>query len=314
MTVGSRTRRFGFHGASGAGLHATSRGAVYDPFRRVVLALQGGLGNQLFQWALGYRLRAAGIDVVVDAVRCRGDRPLALGALLATWPCLARPVGLGIAAAHRVGRRLPGIHMVTDRYGSGVADRLERAASPCYLLGYFQSPQYFDVVAAEVRELVLRELGRHLTPEGHRAREALRSDPDSVAVHVRRGDYITDAAAAATNGALNASYYDTARAQLNQLGLHRITWFSDDLPWVRHHLAASGDAFCTPDLTTADGGEIAIMAACRTRVIANSSFSWWAAWLGEPATVQRPVIAPRRWFIDPEQSADDLLIPGWTTR
>ena len=54
------------------------------------------------------------------------------------------------------------------------------------------------------------------------------------------------------------------------------------------------------------------MAACRARVIANSSFSWWGGWLGGSVAPGRPVIAPRRWFADPSLSADGLLLPEWT--
>lgn len=279
----------------------------------MVLALQGGIGNQLFQWAYGARLRSDGVDVVLDSVRCRGDRPLALGRLADGWPRLARPVGLALAAAHRAGRQLPGVRTLTDTTLSSASDPVAAASSPCYLVGYFQSPAWFAPVSEEVRERALEELRRSLTPAGTRRHDEILADPDTAAIHVRRGDYVTDAAAAATNGALGTLYYEAARDVLRRRGLQRIMWFSDDLAWVREHLAGPQDTWCEPGFTSTDGAEIALMAACRARVIANSSFSWWGAWLGAPASPERPVIAPRRWFADPSLSGDELLLPSWTT-
>lgn len=285
---------------------------LWDPRRRVVLALQGGIGNQLFQWAFGCALQSRGVDIVLDSVRCRGDRPLALGDLIADWNRLARPVGVALAAAHRAGRRLPGVRTLTDADLTVADDPFAQASSPCYLVGYFQSSAWFATVADDVRERVLHELCRGLTPDGLRRRAELLSGADTAAIHVRRGDYVTDVAAAATNGALGESYYEAARAELARHGLRRIMWFSDDLTWVREHLAEPRDSFCEPGLTSTDGAEIALMAACRARVIANSSFSWWGGWLGGAVAPGRPVIAPRRWFADPSLSADGLLLPEWT--
>lgn len=285
---------------------------MWDPRRHVVLALQGGIGNQLFQWAFGHRLRSAGVEVVVDSVRCRGHRPLALGPLLDGWPRLSRPVGLTLAAAHRAGRRVPGVHTLTDAALAAADDPLVVAASPCYLVGYFQSPAWFAPVADDVRGRVMGELCRGLTPAGARRRTELQAEADTAAIHVRRGDYVTNAAAAAANGALGASYYRSARDELTRHGLRRVMWFSDDVAWVREHLAEPQDTFCEPGLTSTDGAEIALMAACRARVIANSSFSWWGGWLGAPAAPGAPVIAPRRWYADPSLSAQDLLLPEWT--
>ncbi len=284
----------------------------WDPRRRIVLAAQGGIGNQLFQWAFGSALRSRGVDLVLDSVRCRGDRPLALGHLVDGWPRLARPVGVALAAVHRAGRRTPGIRTLTDTDLAATSDPITDASSPCYLVGYFQSPAWFAPVAGLVREQILQELRRGLTPAGARRHAELLNDPDTAAIHVRRGDYVTDAAAAATNGALGISYYEAAREELARRGLRRVMWFSDDVAWVREHLAGPEDVWCEPGLTKTDGAEIVLMAACRARVIANSSFSWWAGWLGAPATSDRPVIAPRRWFADPSLSAEELLLREWT--
>lgn len=302
-----------------------------------VLALQGGLGNQLYQWAFGTALRAAGVPLAVDVTRCRGHRPLAIEPLIRDWPRVPRVVGLPLAALTR-GRstlRRPVRLVRDDALAGGEYDDALVAAivsggshrpqppgqarpglagpAPWYLLGYFQSPRYFQEVRAQVTEQATAFVRSQLTPEGEQLYREWAGREDSVAIHVRRGDYLTDAAAAATHGVMAPSYYQGARELLDGQGLRRVAWFSDDLPWVEQTLARDGDRLITGEgLCTADGGEIALMSACRVRVLANSSFSWWAGFLGRPSSPERPIIAPAAWYKD-GRSTGDRIMPGWST-
>ncbi|MFS0892612.1 alpha-1,2-fucosyltransferase [Microbacterium sp. 179-I 3D3 NHS] len=279
----------------------------------IVLTLQGGLGNQLFEWAFAHALAAEGRTVVFDRVRLRGERPYALGGLIRPDEFLARPTGLILALATRrkmltdtsTLRFVPQVHSGFDRTVR------ERLSGRSYLQGYFQSPRYFDAVADDVRVRVSAHLAGMLTPSGADLAEELRRDPTSVAVHVRRGDYLTNPDATAKHGVLDQKYYDEALALTDELGHSRRIWFSDDPEWVAAHLARPGDTVCPPEATTDDGGQIALMSACAARITANSSFSWWGGWLGEPSTPQHPVIAPRSWFADQHSDASDLIPEGW---
>ncbi len=287
----------------------------------VILAVQGGLGNQLYQWAFGLTLRSAGVPVLVDATRCRGDRPLAVGPLVAGWPTVPRGVGLPLAALTRRRTRLDFpvrlIREDTGAYDESLVSRVlapGRAGprrTPRYLLGYFQSPRYFDLAADQVRREAAAFLAGQLTPAGADLFREWSAREDSVAIHVRRGDYVTDAAANATHGLMPESYYAAALALLAERGLRRVSWFSDDLAWVADVLARPQDTLVDgAALTTGDGGEVALMSACRVRVLANSSFSWWAGYLGRPSTAEHPVIAPQQWYQN-GPSANDRILPGW---
>lgn len=281
----------------------------------VVLSLQGGLGNQLFQWALGHSLTAQGRHVLFDRARCRGNRPYALNGLVPRDRLLARGIGAVLVAADkanllsdRPGARLRRIKQKRAGFDPTVIERLDGAA---YVTGYFQSPQYFQSVNDEVRNTVLCHVRSMLTPAGVALIDDLADDPSSVAVHVRRGDYVSEANAAFKHGVLNERYYREALKVVGELGHSRRVWFSDDPNWVRAHLANDGDAVVSSQVTKADGGEIALMAACRSRVVANSSFSWWGGWLGDPSTPEHPVIAPRTWFADGHSDASDLIPSTW---
>nr|WP_246221152.1 alpha-1,2-fucosyltransferase [Phytoactinopolyspora mesophila] len=178
-----------------------------------------------------------------------------------------------------------------------------------YLYGYFQSYKYFEDIADDVRRQVTDFLAGHLTPAGRDLQGELADDPSSVALHVRRGDYVSNPVAAAHHGVLGTHYYQQALDTVAKWGHTRRIWFSDDLPWVRQHLAAPDDEVCPAGVTRDAAGEIALMAACSARVIANSSFSWWAGWLGRNDS---GVVAPAQWFADADTSADDLVPATWT--
>lgn len=295
----------------------------------VILVLQGGLGNQLYQWAFGTALRAAGVRLYVDPARCRGNRPLAIEPLIHEWPRVPRVIGVPLAGLTRYRRTVNfpvrlcreeanGATATTCGVrGSGPADLLPppgRSRRPAYLLGYFQSPRYFAAVRQRVIAEATSFLTSQLTTRGRARYQEWSDSQDSVAIHVRRGDYLSDPAAAAAHGVMPLEYYASARTLLDERGLRRVAWFSDDLDWVARELARPDDTVVDgAGLTTGDGGEIALMSACRVRVVANSSFSWWAGYLGRPSTPQRPVIAPRQWYRD-GRDAGDRLLPQWVTR
>ena len=95
---------------------------------------------------------------------------------------------------------------------------------------------------------------------------------------------------------------------MRERGLTSPIWFSDDVAFVRRELPGPDDLVCPHDAAHTDAGELAIMSVCRGRIIANSSFSWWGGWLGDP---HGPVIAPRRWFVDRETDLGDLIPRSW---
>lgn len=102
---------------------------------------------------------------------------------------------------------------------------------------------------------------------------------------------------------------------LRELGKSNVLWFSDDTERAAAELARPGDTVATPammaELTTGAGGEIALMAACSSRVIATSSFSWWAGWLSADSSAASPVIASKKWLSRSEDPALDLVPENW---
>lgn len=278
----------------------------------VTVRILGGLGNQLFQYAaarslaldLGldlelhleefrhYRLRAC----LLDRFRIAG-RPADPERVRAQW----RSVHGRLAWLRR---RLPGTPQVA---ASGRDLPRLRPGRGVWMEGFWQSESHFLNHASEVRdELVPKD-----PPTGPAARLLARIDPSaSVSVHVRRGDYVSDPGANRVHGLVTADYYRRALDLVLQDQAAAKVWvFSDDPAWVQAELDL-GRPFECVDLGL-DGRpeeDLRCMTACRHHVLANSTFSWWGAWLsGERGRV----VAPARWFADAAQGLENPAPPRW---
>lgn len=278
----------------------------------------GGLGNQLFIYGAGLAAaEAAGTTLRVDIGQhaVRSDRPPLLEALglpadyvdlgartttsrvrrgLSRWVPLADDVPLGC----------------TYREPSFVYDpgALRQGAGGC-LFGYFQSWRYLEPVADRLRG--------HLSDVAAARRDRLEKhasvfeDPSAVVLHVRRGDYLHPGAQG-YHGLAGARFYRDALSVLRGMGFDGpVLLFSDDLAAAERELDGLGDLRPQrhPGLDAVD--EMLLMSRAPAFVTANSSFSWWAAWLGDRPG--RPVVSPRPWFDDAANDARDLLPHHWLT-
>jgi hypothetical protein len=137
-------------------------------------------------------------------------------------------------------------------------------------------------------------------------------DCQSVSLHVRRGDYATHARTRAVLGILPLDYYRAAidyvagRTESPELFI-----FSDDIPWAREHLDIPFPChYIDHNKGPESYNDMRLMSVCRHHIIANSSFSWWGAWLN-PAP-DKIVVAPRRWFAN-GWSIEDLIPAAWVS-
>jgi hypothetical protein len=287
----------------------------------IVVRLMGGLGNQMFQYALGRHValrRDTGLLLDPTSFRTsrRGEttRHFALGpyrleAETAAPDRLASFLAghRGVMALLRASGARPG-GLVVERGPSFDATVLD-ARDDSYLVGYWQSERYFRDVADTIR----RELTLEAPPTGANARlfEKIRAT-ESLALHVRRGDYLSNPAASRTHGSLGIGYYERAveHASSRFPGLE-VFVFSDDPAWCRRELRLPVPVTYVDHNSDAEAHEdLRLMAGCRHHVVANSSFSWWGAWL-EPSPGGL-VVAPRQWFRDEALPDTDVQPTGWT--
>jgi hypothetical protein len=179
-----------------------------------------------------------------------------------------------------------------------------------YLSGYWQSEKYFSNIIKNLRE----ELQFKQSPDQMNAEYlACIQSSFAVSVHIRRGDYVTNPEANAVHGTCDLEYYRRATALLHSKLNHTpVTYyiFSDDPEWVQSHLRLNGDmVFITHNNGIQNHEDLRLMSACQHHIIANSTFSWWGAWLNP--SPKKMVIAPKQWFKDSSYSCRDLVPESW---
>jgi hypothetical protein len=182
------------------------------------------------------------------------------------------------------------------------------ASNNVYLDGYWQSEKYFIEIADTIRqEFVLK-----LKPDEQNALLVEAIDKvNAVSVHVRRGDYVSNSLVSAIHGTCSSEYFNTAmRLIVQQIHDPHFFVFSDDIQWCQSNINTSYPLtfvdYNGPDNAHED---LRLMSLCRHHVIANSSFSWWGAWLSTGP--DKLVIAPDRWFNDPSINTGDLIPSDW---
>jgi hypothetical protein len=296
----------------------------------IISWLTGGLGNQMFQYAAGHALaRHLGTELKLDAgwyreaaatkaherfgltaftcptrfataaeiTRARGTRPRRLR----RWAeAAARTLHLMPAAVPGNWHAPPGFGFYPEFFSQ---------PDNTYLHGMFQSEKFFAPVAGEIRDCF-----RFRTPPPPAAAdlaERIRSGP-SAAVHFRRGDYVRDAAYARLIGTPDLDYYRRAIQLIRQRSPAATLYiFSDDIDAVAGEFTPAGaHHFVRPDPAWSDAESLRLMSLCDHCVIANSTFSWWAAWLNP--SVDKLVIAPDPWFSSGDKDGRDIVPSDWT--
>lgn len=278
------------------------------------IILLGRAANNLFQYAFGRVLAERhGVPLVLDAswFNAEGWRQVSCLRSLPLRASIVRRLSLAARLLRKATGRhyweFRGVPVVREAACDHSFDqRLLDSPADCVLFGYFQSPCYFAALEEGLRaEIDCSGLGIDaLWP----ALAAELRRPGSVAVHVRRGDFITQPVFAVCT----AGYYLQAIERLRaRVPGARFLVFSDDLAWCREHLR--GPDVVVPDQPAADANPLHalhLMSLASHHVIANSSYSWWAAWLGRKDG--QIVLCPPRWFArDIHAPIDEKLCDGW---
>lgn len=286
----------------------------------IIVRLYGGLGNQMFQYAAARRLSLhRGSDVVIDVSEFQYDP---------TYQCYlnyfcksqtyASPDDLWWIRRSREKRplnklfyRMGGLFrpdreltFVSEPHFHFAEDILHLPDNVC-LDGYWQSERYFVDVADIIRsEFAIRE---SVTEQSQSLLDRIDSS-DSISIHVRRGDYVSNPAAFKIHGLCSIEYYKACIAYLRErVDSPRFFLFSDDPAWVRENLQLHEQMTVVENNPAIE--DMRLMSRCKHNIIANSSFSWWGAWLNpKPGKM---VLAPRQWFQDASINTTDLYPHSW---
>ena len=283
------------------------------------MRLKGGLGNQLFQYALGRHLSLRkNTTLTLDTASYHIDR-----LRVYRLDCFQ----IGATASDRLpffatdGRAkhfntiiqaLKGIfskrfQIIKERsfsFDASVLDCSEQA----YLDGFWQSEQYFASIANVIRQDL--RLANPL-PERLQTLAAQIQSSNAISLHVRRGDYVSNPVTTAYHGVCSAQWYENAAKLMMQKVVNPTFFvFSDDYEWVREHIRLDAPTvFIPPSPDGQECNDLHVMSLCQHNIIANSSFSWWGAWLNP--NPNKIVIAPQQWFAAGKHDTKDLIPQSW---
>jgi len=261
---------------------------------KITVRMRGGMGNQMFQYAAARSLALSeNAEVEID---CRdlikkGDRNFALNYFSLMSHVKIIDKGTPFNWPERFFKKISKQLYSEPEYHFNPKFNLLKA--PNYLEGYFQSEKYF----LKYRKQILSDFSINsssLKFVDHSIKNLL-PPTTTVSLHVRRGDYITPKNLK-IHGVLDIDYYQNAIELIkSKFGNHiTICVFTDDIRWVEENLQLPQPARIISKFTNNMIQDIFLMSQCNHHIIANSSFSWWGAWLNSSA--EKTVIAPQKWF------------------
>lgn len=281
------------------------------PRKKVIVSICGGLGNQMFQYAAGRALALQfGVPLQLDVgwFESFGEDTTPRKFQLLNFPFLMPLVTTTASeswrvrltkriksrllhfscAAHKI---FPSI-VLEPNFSYWAGDR--KITTSVFLYGYWQSEKYFAPNASQIR----KDFTFSPLPEGEVQAVATRIQAcrDAVSVHIRRGDYISNPQAHAFHGLLRPNWYRVALEHMRKVvGNTTIFLFSDDPQWVRENFDPCGHDCEVVESNQLDAPQhdMHLMSLCQHHILANSSFSWWGAWLGQHDGI---VVAPKKWF------------------
>jgi len=289
----------------------------------IILKLSGGLGNQIFQYSAAKALAThhqipLKIDLDWFDNTPMGSTPRQeMLSRLNIHPQFVHSKGLPlnlpemqISTLNKLIRGLTRKKLIYREKKAFIFQKdFFKQQAPLYLEGYWQSHKYI----APIRETLLKEITPNFPLNSITVKylEQINSCPNSIMLHIRRGDYVTLNAANQFHGVLSLQFYINALSNLKDLPSSKVFVFSDDIEWAKNHLTNSLPTIFIENIPSdyAVVEELFLMKHCQYHIIANSSLSWLGAWLCEKA--EKQVFAPKKWLANQAFPMDDLIPLTW---
>ena len=266
----------------------------------VIVRLQGGLGNQMFQYALARHLSIKNKTALYLDLSDLSDK----SSSNSNTPRHFELNIFNVKYSPGLPFKLPGILKKLHDHLFPIKEIRETdflynkailaEKGNIYLDGYWQNEQYFKDIEATIRaEFTLKTK----PDEQNRMLAEQIKATSSVSVHFRRGDYITNAVTNSFHGVCSKEYYVKAIAYINEkIPAPHFYIFSDDINWVKQNFDFK-ESHTYININKGEKGfeDMRLMSHCKHNIIANSSFSWWAAWLN--TNKDKVVISPLQWLV-----------------
>ncbi len=202
--------------------------------------------------------------------------------------------------------------MIKDRGAEVFLKQLTRCRAQVYLDGYWQSEKYFEAISGIIRnEFIFKQ---PLVNEYYLHVKHQIENSNSISLHFRRCDYVDNPKTNKYHGVPSMIYYQRAVERIaKKINAPVLFIFSDDIQWVMTHFESEFPMVFIEQSDEELHSDFRLMSLCKHNIIANSSYSWWAAWLNE--NENKTVIAPEKWYAHQRSQvhASDLLPREWIT-
>ncbi len=287
----------------------------------IIINLKGGLGNQMFEYAAGYSLaRDKEVECKIDLGHYKNQsefknetpREFLLDFFDTPYEFASEQEIFMVKKQYSRGL-LPILKLDSYLIMSNIIKYplLSRISSEVYMDGYFQNEGYFIKYERDIRK-IFNLKARYITKDFLKMCQEIKgSCNNSISIHIRRGDYVTNTQANKWHGLLSKYYYYNALEYIKEeKGIEKpyIYVFSDDSKWVRENISFDGKVtYISDDFNPAQA--IILMSKCKNNIIANSSFSWWGAWLN--SNKEKMVIAPDQWLTGSNRVGREIVPRSW---
>lgn len=286
----------------------------------IIVNIIGGLGNQMFQYAFGYALakqRDTLLKIDTTLFNNYGLRKFELKKFninpsIASMQEIEEMKYKQIFFLEKLLRTVLkknkpySKYYYHEKYFYYQKELIEKQHQ--YFEGYWQSEKYFKAYREELLQQFTLKNGLYRASKVYF--EKIEST-NAVGLHIRRGDYVNNPHTNSVHGTCSLEYYQQAMRLIDEkVNSPHYFIFSDDLDWAKESLTFITDiTFVELGKEIPDHEEMYLMSRCKHNIIANSSFSWWGAWLNQ--NPHKTVIAPKKWFNDATINTDDLIPEDW---
>ena len=301
----------------------------------LIIKLQGGLGNQMFQYAAARSLATAlGVELKLDVTSALGKSALERSVSAPSYLLNSYDIDAKIANSSEISD-LRGAFSLRSGLSARIARYLIKnnnyllrrvfsfrhrylekdfrfntnyfsLADNMYLEGYFQSERYFHAIKDEIRVVFSNPVG-YKKYEQYFDRFTVKNR-EAVAVGVRRGEFVSDRKTNSYHGACSAGYYyDAIQRIFMKVEKPLLIFFSDDISWCKSKFSTVGGSVFVED-NLPPQISVKLFSRCQYSIISNSSFFWWGAWLNN--SPKKIVVAPKIWF-NVSKDTSDLLPDSW---
>ncbi|MCW3789193.1 alpha-1,2-fucosyltransferase [Plebeiibacterium sediminum] len=286
----------------------------------IISKIQGGLGNQLFQYATGRMLSLKhNVPLLLDLSWFENNqrdtkREFKLNKFNCQYSVASyndllafehKPSNFFITKLKKLEDIIHSRKVIVEHSFKNINPHIFKAPKNTFLSGYWQSEAYF----LKIKDVLKKELS--INNNNLFFSKITANKTITIGIHVRRGDYVTNPIYKKKFGTCSLDYYKNA---INYINMHTINAhyyiFSDDISWCKLNLKIQHPHEYVQ--TKSDIEDFALLKQCHHQIIANSSFSWWAAWLN--TNNNKIVIAPNQWQNNASTNGINLRLPSnWIT-